>query len=338
MLRILSRIALSHISLAFAAASLFAALLFATPAQAQETPKEIWPQRQVTIVVPFAAGGSADLIARILQQHLQAKTGVPIVVENKSGAGGSIGAGYVAKAPADGYTLLLGTVSTNAINAFLYTHLNFDVARDFQAVSLLVRFPNLLYVNPKLPVRSVPELIAYLKAHDGALNYGSSGLGTSSHLSVVMFALATGTKMTHVPFRSTAEEVNSMIGGQLDLAIDSMTTVWPFALAGSVRALAVSTPQRASAAPDLPTIGETLPGYEATGWQGLFAPAATPHATVEAIAAQVSEIWKSPDVIKALAAVGGDPASGTPDEFTAYTRSERGKWGEVVKAAGVKIE
>ncbi|HLH95705.1 MAG TPA: tripartite tricarboxylate transporter substrate binding protein [Xanthobacteraceae bacterium] len=310
------------------------ALLLVAPATAQE----IWPQRQVTIVVPFSAGGSADLTARVLQQHLQAKTGVPIVIENKSGAGGSIGAGFVAKAPADGYTLLLGTVSTNAINAFLYTHLNFDVARDFQAISLLVRFPNLLFVNPKLPVHTVPELIAYLKAHDGALNYGSSGLGTSSHLSVVMLEIATGTKMTHVPFRSTAEEVNSMIGGQLDLAIDSMTTVWPFAQSGSVRALAVSTPQRASAAPDLPTIGETLPGYEATGWQGLFAPAGTPRATIDAIAARVTEIWKSPEVLKALQAVGGDPVVTTPDEFTAYTRSERSKWGEVVKAAGVKIE
>jgi tripartite-type tricarboxylate transporter receptor subunit TctC len=309
-------------------------LLLASPAVAQE----VWPQRQVTIVVPFSAGGSADLIARILQQHLQARTGIPIVVENKSGAGGSIGAGYVAKAPPDGTTLLLGTVSTNAINAFLYTRLNFDVSRDFQAISLLVRFPNLLFVHPRVPARTVPELITYLKAHNGALNYGSSGLGTSSHLSVEMFELATGTRMTHVPFRSTAEEVNAMIGGQLDLAIDSMTTVWPFAQAGSVRALAVSTPQRAAAAPDLPTIGETLPGYEATGWQGLFAPAGTPRATLDAIAGQVGAVWKSPDVIKALQAVGAEPVTTTPDEFAQYTRSERAKWGEVVRAAGVKIE
>jgi tripartite-type tricarboxylate transporter receptor subunit TctC len=329
-MRRISKLLVSNLLAGFAAALLLAA----SPAGAQDA----WPQRQVTIVVPFAAGGSADLIARILQQHLQAKTGVPIVVENKSGAGGSIGAGYVAKAPPDGTTLLLGTVSTNAINAFLYTRLNFDVGRDFQAISLLVRFPNLLFVNPKIPARSVPELIAYLKAHDGALNYGSSGLGTSSHLSVVMFELATGTKMTHVPFRSTAEEVNAMIGGQLDLAIDSMTTVWPFAQAGTVRALAVSTPQRAAAAPDLPTIGETLPGYEATGWQGLFAPAGTPKATVDAIATQVGAVWKSPDVVKALQAVGAEPVTMTPDEFTQYTKTERAKWGEVVKAAGVKIE
>jgi tripartite-type tricarboxylate transporter receptor subunit TctC len=316
----------------FAAFTLF--LLIAPPAGAQDA----WPQRQVTIVVPFAAGGSADLIARLLQQHLQAKSGVPVVVENKSGAGGSIGAGFVAKAPADGYTLLVGTVSTNAINPSLYTRLNFDVGRDLQAVSLLVRFPNLLFVNPRIPARTVPELIAHLKANNGKLNYGSSGIGTSSHLSVEMFELATGTRMTHIPFRSTAEEVNNMIGGQLDLAIDSMTTTWPFAQAGAVRALGVTTPRRAAAAPGLPTIGETLPGYEATAWQGLFAPGGTARTTVDAIAAEVDRIWSLPDVISALQAVGAEPASTTPDEFTAYAKAERVKWGEVVRAAGVKIE
>src|SRR5262245_2454248 len=261
-----------------------AVVALAAPAHAQEA----WPQRPVTIVVPFAAGGSADLLARNLQQHLQAKFGVPFVVENKSGAGGSIGTGFVAKAPADGYTLLVGTVSSIAINAFLYTKLNFDVARDLQPVSLLVRFPNLLFVNPKVPAKSVPELIEYLKANNGKTNYGSSG--TSSHLSSVMFELATNTKMTHVPFRSTAEVVNSMLGGNIELAIDSMTTVWPFAAAGNVRALAVTTPRRSAAAPDLPTIGETLKGYEATAWQGLFAPAGTARAIVDKIAAEVKQV------------------------------------------------
>jgi tripartite-type tricarboxylate transporter receptor subunit TctC len=309
------------------------AVASAAPARAQN-----WPQRQVTIVVPFAAGGSADLLARILQQHLQAQFGVPFVVENRSGAGGSIGTGYVAKAPADGYTLLVGTVSSIAINAFLYTKLNFDVARDLQPVSLLVRFPNLLFINPKIPAKAVPELIAYLKANDGKLNYGSSGNGTSSHLSSVMFALATKTKMTHVPFRSTAEVVNSMLGGNIDLAIDSMTTTWPFAKAGNVRALAVTTPQRSATAPDLPTISETLPGYEATAWQGLFAPAGTPRPIVDKIAAEVKRVWALPDVITALENVGAEPAASTPDEFVAYTAAERVRWGEVVKASGVKLD
>src|SRR5437762_8522692 len=279
--------------------ALFASLIFAvcalvTAAQAQE-----WPQKQVTIVVPFAAGGSADLLARILQQHLQQKFGVPFVVENRSGAGGSIGAGFVAKAPADGYTLLVGTVSSNAINAFLYTKLNFDVARDFQPVSLLVRFPNLLFVNPKVPAKSVPELIDHLKANNGKTNYGSSGIGTSSHLSSVMFALATNTQMTHVPFRSTAEVVNSMLSGNIELGIDSMTTVWPFAAAGNVRPLAVTTPQRSAAAPDLPTIGETLKGYEATAWQGLFAPAGIARPVLDTIAAEVKQVWQLPEVVAA---------------------------------------
>src|SRR5712692_1402621 len=315
------------------APSVAASLAIAAPAQAQD-----WPQRPVTIVVPFAAGGSADLLARILQQHMQAKFGVPFVVENKSGAGGSIGTGFVAKAPADGYTLLVGTVSSIAINAFLYTKLNFDVARDLQPVSLLVRFPNLLFVNSKLPAKTVPELIAYLKANDGKLNYGSSGNGTSSHLSSVMFELATKTKMTHIPFRSTAEVVNSMLGGNIDLAIDSMTTVWPFATAGNVRALAVTTPQRSATAPDLPTIGETLAGYEATAWQGLFAPAGTPRPIVETIAAEVKRVWELPEVVAALRNVGAEPAPSTPDEFTAYTAAERVRWGDVVKSSGVKID
>ena len=310
------------------------ALAAATPAQAQEA----WPQRPVTIIVPFAAGGSADLLARILQQHLQAKFATPFVVENKSGAGGSIGTGFVAKASADGYTLLVGTVSSIAINSFLYTKLNFDVAREIQPVSLLVRFPNLLFVNPKVPAKSVPELIDYLKANSGKVNYGSSGIGTSSHLSSVMFALASNTEMTHVPFRSTAEVVNSMLSGNIELGIDSMTTVWPFAASGSVRPLAVTTPQRSAAAPDLPTIGETLKGYEATAWQGLFAPAGIPRATLDKIAAEVRQVWQLPEVVTALKNVGAEPATSSPDEFTAYIAAERGRWGEVVKASGVKID
>ena len=316
------------------AAAVCAMLAPITPAQAQEA----WPQRPVTIIVPFAAGGSADLLARILQQHLQAKFAIPFVVENKSGAGGSIGTGFVAKAQPDGYTLLVGTVSSIAINSFLYTKLNFDVTRDIQPVSLLVRFPNLLFVNPKVPAKSVPELIDYLKANSGKVNYGSSGIGTSSHLSSVMFALASNTQMTHVPFRSTAEVVNSMLSGNIELGIDSMTTVWPFAAAGNVRALAVTTPRRSAAAPDLPSIGETLKGYEATAWQGLFAPAGTSRAIVDKIAAEVKQVWGLEEVITALKNVGAEPAPSTPDEFAAYIVAERGRWGEVVKAAGVKLD
>jgi len=311
-----------------------AMLLISVAAHAQDN----WPQRTVTLVVPFGAGGSADLTARIISTHLQTRFGSPFVIDNKGGAGGSIGAGFVAKAPNDGYTLLVGTVSSNAINAALYTRLAYDLERDFQPVSLLVRFPNLLFINAKLPARSVTGLIDYLKANPGKVNYGSSGIGTSSHLSVVMFALATGADMTHIPFRSTGEVVNSMIGGHIDLAIDSMTTTVPHAQSGAVRALAVTTPQRNASMPDLPTIGETLPGYEATAWQGLFAPAGTPRQIVERLAVEVKRIMEMPDVADSLKAVGAEPAPMPPEAFAAFARAERAKWKEVVKISGARVE
>jgi tripartite-type tricarboxylate transporter receptor subunit TctC len=307
---------------------------FDAPVHAQD-----WPARQITIVVPFGAGGSADLLARILAGHMQTTFGQPVVVENRAGAGGSIGTGFVAKAAPDGYTLLLGTVSSIAVNAALYAKLPFDVDKDLQPVTQLVSFPNLLFVNPKLPVKGIPELIAYLKAHEGKVNYGSSGVGTSGHLSVVMFEGATGTSMTHIPYKSTGDVVNAMLGGTIDLAIDSMTTVWPHAKQGSVRALGVTTPSRSASAPDLPAIGETVKGYEAVAWQGLFVPAGTPKTAIDRIAAEARRIWKLPEVEKALANVGADSAlSDSPEAFSAFTRTERAKWAEVVKAAGVKIQ
>jgi tripartite-type tricarboxylate transporter receptor subunit TctC len=201
-----------------------------------------------------------------------------------------------------------------------------------------VRLPNLLVVNNDVPAKTVPELVAWLKANEGKVSFGSSGNGTSSHLAAVMLQLATGTHMTHVPFRSTADEMNSMMGGSIQLAIDSMTTLWPLAKGGQVRAIAVSTPQRVAAAPDVPTIGESVKGFEATGWQGLYAPGGTPRPIVDKIAAEVKRIFSEPQVVTALANVGGEPAPMTPDAFAAFARTERAKWAEVVKAAGVRIE
>jgi tripartite-type tricarboxylate transporter receptor subunit TctC len=332
-----SGLMLSSIAVRIAAAGVVlmsAMLAVPSPAGAQDT----WPQRQVTIVVPFMAGGSADLLARILQQHMQAKFGVPFVVENRPGAGGTIGTGYVAKAANDGSTLLLGTVSANVINAFLYSRLSYDAERDFQPVSLLVHLPNLLVVNNKVPANSVSELIAYLKANDGKANFGSSGNGTSSHLSAVMFQLASGTRMTHVPFRSTADELNSMIGGHIELAIDSMTTLWPQAQAGAIRALAVTSAKRVASAPDLPTIGETLNGFSVSGWQGLFAPAGTPRPIVDRLASEVKRIFELPEVAGALRNAGGEPAPMTPEQFADFIAGERPKWQAVVKASGVQID
>ena len=314
-------------------AAIAAATLAWSPAHAQS-----FPSKQITIVVPFGAGGSADLLARILAAHMQTSLGQPVVVENRAGAGGSIGTNYVAKAAPDGYTLLLGTVSSIAVNAALYAKLPFDVDKDLQPITQLVSFPNLLFINPKLPVKDVPELIAYLKKNEGKSNYGSSGVGTSGHLSVVMFEQATGATMTHVPYKSTTDVVSSMLGGNIDLAIDSMTTVWPQAKQGLVRPLGVTTPKRVETAPDVPAIGETVPGFELVAWQGLFAPAGVPKPVIEKIAAEAKRIWNLPEVQKNLLDVGADAAlSDSPDAFAAFTRAERVKWAAVVKAAGVKI-
>ena len=308
-------------------------LSFAAPAHAQE-----WPQRQVTVVVPFAPGGGTDIIARLLAQHMQQKFGVPVVVENRAGAGGSIGTGHVARSANDGYTVLVGTVSSNVINAFLYTKLTFDLARDFQPVSLLATLPNLLVVNPKVPAKTVPELVAYIKANDGKVNFGSSGIGTSSHLCSVMLQLASGASMTHVPYRSTAEVMNSLLAGTIDLAIDNMSTAWPLAQAEKVRAIAVTTPKRSETAPNLPTIGETLQGFEATAWQGVFVPAGTPRPVVDKLAAEMKRILELPEVVKSLRDLGAEPAPSSPEQFAAFLQTERVRWQKVVQASGAKID
>jgi tripartite-type tricarboxylate transporter receptor subunit TctC len=288
--------------------------------------------------VPFGAGGSGDFIARLFGQKFQALTGTPVVIENKSGAGGSVGSAFVAKAMPDGYTLLLGTASTHAINPSLYADLPFDSETDFDPITPLVRLPNILVANRDLPVKSVPDLIAYLRANDGKLNYGSGGNGTSSHLSAVMFLRAIGVTMAHIPFRGTSDELAAMMGGQIQIAIDSMTTIWPIAKAGEVRPLAVTSVQRSSAAPNLPALGEIIPGYEAVGWQGLFAPHGTPRSIVEQLAATAKQILADPVTVESLESIGGQPFTMSPDEFTAFIRTERFRWAQIIKENGVRIE
>jgi tripartite-type tricarboxylate transporter receptor subunit TctC len=317
---------------------LLAATLFLITRAAPALSEDTWPRHAVTIVVPFQAGGSADLLARMAGQQLQAELGVPFVVENRSGAGGSIGTSYVAKADPDGYTFLLGTFSGIVLNGLVYSKLTYNAERDLQPVVLLVRMPNLLVVNQRVPAKTVPELIEYIKANDGKLNYGSSGVGTSSHLSGVLLGLATGTHMIHVPFRSTTDEVTNLINGSIDLAIDSMTTLWPQAQAGAIRALAVSTAIRSPSAPNLPTIGETIEGYSVPAWQGLFAPSGTPKSIVDKVAAALKRSYDKPEVLDALTRLGGDPTLMGADEFGAYIKEDSPKWRDVVKAAGAHID
>jgi tripartite-type tricarboxylate transporter receptor subunit TctC len=311
----------------------------ATRAGADEgSPETAWPQKSVTLIVPFGAGGSADLVARIFAHGLQAKYGITVVVENKGGAGGTIGTGLVAHAAPDGYTLVLGTLSTHSINPSIYARLPYDAERDFAPVSPLVRFPNLLVINKDLPAKNVAELVAYLKQNDGKLNFGSAGNGTSSHLCAVMLLRAIGVSMAHIPFRGSSDEMSALMGGQIQFAFDSMTTLWPLAQGGEVRPLAVSSPQRSSIAPDVPAISETIAGFDATSWQGVMAPAGTPRAIVTRLAQDIKEIFTAPDVLATLRNVGGDPWPMAPDDFAHLIASDRVKWAEVVKASGVRIE
>jgi tripartite-type tricarboxylate transporter receptor subunit TctC len=289
-------------------------------------------------VVPFTAGGTTDMFARMLAQGLQQKYGSPFIVDNRPGAGGNVGAAAVARAAGDGYTLLVGTVSTHAINPFIYRNLPLDAEKDFQPVSLIARLPNMLVVNNKLPAKSVAELIEHLKQNAGKLSYGSSGAGTSTHLASELFQLRTGTKMVHVPYRSSGEVMNALVGGHIDLAFDNITLAWPQAKAGTMRALAVTSTQPSAVAPEVPTVATTLPGFDATSWHGLFVPARTPRPIVDTLAAEVKRIFESPELQKSLLEVGAVPSPMTPEQFTEFIASERRKWQEVVQAAGVEVQ
>ena len=304
-----------------------------SPVHAQE-----WPAKTVTIIVPFTAGGTADLFARLLAANMQQKLGASFIVENRSGAGGNIGAAAVAKSPNDGYTLLLGTVSTHAINQFMYSNMQFDPAKDFQPISLIARLPNVLVVNPKIPAKTPAELVTYLKANPNKITYASSGVGTSIHLAAELFKIKTGTTMTHVPYRSSGEVMQNVTAGHVDLAFDNMTLAWPQAQSGNVRALAVTSLERSPTAPNIPTMDETFKGFEATSWHGLFAPAGTPKPVVDKLAAEVKRILEIPENKQKLMDIGAVASPMTPDAFTAFIATERAKWEPVVVASGAKAQ
>jgi tripartite-type tricarboxylate transporter receptor subunit TctC len=317
-------------SLFGAVAVVLAAIL---PAKAEE-----WPTRQVTVIVPFAAGGTTDLFARVLAQNMEKNLGKPFIVENKPGAGGNIGTTLVSKAAGDGYTIEVGTVSTHAINPTLYKNLPHDTVKDFQPVSLISRVPNILVTNKNFPPNSVQELVEYAKANPGKVTYGSSGSGTSIHLAAELFKIRTGVQMTHVPYRGSGELVAAMLGGHIDLAFDNMPISWPHARTGELKALAVTSKERSPAAPDLKTIGEIIPGYEASSWFGVFVQSSVPKPIVDKLAAQVKQVLEMPEVVAKLSDVGAKPEPMTPEAFTAFVNAEREKWADVVKASGAKVD
>jgi tripartite-type tricarboxylate transporter receptor subunit TctC len=322
-------------ALRFVSLMIVLALGFVVSAKADET----YPNRPVRIVVSFSAGGPTDIVGRVFAQKLSELLGQQFYVENKVGAGGNIGADQVAKSPPDGYTLLMGTVGTHAINPSLYAKMPYDHVKDFVPVILVAGVPNVLVVNPSLPVNSVQELIAYAKANPNKLNFASSGNGTSIHLSGELFKTMTGVQMTHVPYKGSAPALTDLIGGQVQLMFDNLPSSLQFIKAGKLRALAVTSLARSSTLPELPTLAESgLPGFEASSWFGVLAPAGTPNDIVKKLNGEIAAWLASPDAKEKLAAQGAIAAGGTPDTFVTHIAAESAKWAKVVKASGAHVD
>jgi tripartite-type tricarboxylate transporter receptor subunit TctC len=315
----------------FAAAAL--GLAVGTPAFAQQA---AWPTKPIRIIVTFTPGGAPDTLARILAEKWSA-LGQPVTVDNKPGAGGNIGADFVAKSAPDGATLVVGTVGTHAINPSLYTHMPYNAQRDFTPVAFLASTPNLLVVNKNVPAKTVPELIALAKKEP--LTFGSSGSGTSIHLSGELFNTMAGVKMQHIPYKGRAAAIPDLMGGRITMIFDNMPSALPLVQSGELRAIAVTSAQRSPAAPQIPTLSESgLPGFEATSWFALFAPAGLPRDVQMKINAETVRVLSMPDVKEKLATLGLEPNPGTPEQLGAFMQGELTKWAKVVKASGAKAD
>jgi tripartite-type tricarboxylate transporter receptor subunit TctC len=320
---------------ALAAASLAGlGTLSGTAALAQDN----FPSKPITILVPFAAGGTTDILARIVSQALQQELGQTVIVDNKPGAGGNIGAVAAARAPADGYTLFMGTVGTHAINAALYSKPGFDPIKDFAPLTRVANVPNLLVAHPSQPFKTVKEMIAYARANPGKLNYGSSGSGSSIHLSGELFRSMTGLDMVHVPYKGSAPAITDLLGNQIAIMFDNMPSAIQHVRSGKLRPIAVTTAKRSPELPDVPTIAESgVPGYEATSWFGLWTQAKTPAPIQQRLYTAIAKVLKDPAVIKKINDQGGDVVIDTPAEFLTYIKSESAKWSKVVKDSGAQV-
>ena len=296
-----------------------------------------YPARTVRFVVGYPAGGATDIVARLIGQRLSEKLGQQFIIENRPGAGNNIGTEAVVNAAPDGYTVLLVNPA-NFINTTLYRNLKFDFVRDIAPVASFLRVPNVMTVNKDVPATTVAEFIAYLKSNPGKVNLASSGNGTSLHLSGEMFMAMTGTKMLHVPYRGAAPAITDLLGGQVQVIFDNMPSIIGHIKGGGVRALAVTTATRSPQLPDVPTVGETVPGYEASALFGMGAPKNTPPEIVEKLNSAINDVLAEPETRKRLVELGGEPLIGTPQAFGNMIAEETAKWKKVVEFAGIKVE
>ena len=315
------------------------AIVYATVAGLPAIAAAQYPDKPVIVVVPFPPGGGGDNLARTVMPKVSEALGQPVVIENKPGAGGNIGSASVARATPDGYTLLYGTNGTHAINQTLYRQPGFDAEKDFTPVSRLTEIPAVLVVNPALlPVKTVPELVAFLKANPGKVSFASAGNGTTSHLAGVMFATLAGVDIQHIPYKGGAQAVTDVMGGQVAMMIDVMPNVYPHIKSGKVRALAVSTAKRSPALPDLPTIAESVPGFEVSAWDAVFAPPGTPKAVIDKLNAAVRKALDDPAIRESLLARGTVTVPSSPDDLAKFVVSENARWGKVVKQIGAQVD
>ena len=312
------------------------ALLASTTAIAQPA---AYPTKPIRIVVAYTPAGATDILARTIGQKLTEAWGQAVIIDNRPGANGNIGTEYAAKATPDGYTLLMVTAGTHGINPGLYRKLGFDAVKDFAPVSLVAMVPNVFVVNNAVPTKDLKEFIAYAKANQGKLNYGSPGNGSTAHLSMELFKSMTGIQMVHVPYKGSAGVLADLIGGQIVVTMDNMPPYVPQVKAGKIRALAVSPARRSPALPDVPTVAEAgVPGYDSGAWFGLVAPANTPKDLVAKLSREIARILKLPDVSARLADLGAESVGGTPEQFSAHIKAEIAKWAKVIRDANVELQ
>jgi len=312
-----------------------AMLPMATPASAQAP---TYPDKPIRIVVPFPVGGIADTFGREIGRKLTEAWGQPVLIDNRTGAGGNIGADIVAKSPPDGYTLVMGNIGTHAVNLSLFPSMPFDTIKDFTPIVHVLDAEGLLVVNPSITATTVPELIALARSQPGKLSYGSGGVGTTSHLAGELFKSMTKVDIVHVPYKGNVPAITDLLGGQTSMAFATMPTVLPHVRAGKLRPLAVLGAVRSPALPDVPAVAESVPGFEVSNWIGLFGPAGMPPAIVARLNVEVQKIMRSPEIQKRLETEGAKFIPMTPEQFAMFQKAELSKWAKTIKDANIKVD